>query len=1008
MASALKRKRGPVEVLDAPKRSKSVKSETPKSLQKFNSQNVGWEAAFGAPPKIKDLVQTNGVNGEISDSEEDSVVSEALDFDALQEGDFLSNGRDTTSRKRALKAQDHSRTWKLSESIGGRMINANPAFTADEKYIIVASRTTVHIYSTSTSLLTRSIKLKIEENRPNARICTYCLSPTQPEILWVACSDGHIYSVNWTSGAGATQWWATSSTGCDYMTVASMESAGRRRDVVFTTEKRKDEGWRVTAHELAPPDGEIKIAARTIYTSNDQITFLTTAKEGAVVVGAAGKKLLLGRLRSTEYDTVDKIKFEFRVFETTDRISSLDLRASERTGTEALKKSILKKIPIVDLVIGDVRGAIFVHNDLLANLIRAQDGTLPKGISLTPRKLHWHRQEVQTVKWSLDGNYIISGGTETVLVLWQLDTGKQQFLPHMSATIQNVVVAPSGSSYGIQLADNSALILSTAELQPTTNIAGIQASVLGTSEDSKVWRLQDETWQPPLIQRTPAVINPRSPSQLLLAVGQTHEVNPQEPLVMSSPFLQTFDLGSGHNLYRQALTRTNITNINAAPSAHRLSEPRVTHMKISYDGTWLATVDEWTPPEHDLAFLGHQEKDLEVERRARREVFLKFWQWSSENKAWELVSRIDTPHTLSRSSSFAGRILDISADPSSLRFSTVGEDGVVCIWSTKTRKRDNVVVRDKGGKAFRNWHCQQAISLGKSELLDEPGSLDAPLTSGSVAFSEDGSVLAAACSSRDGVLHLVDPESGIIRMSQSGLFEGNIVKIDFLGQDLITLSDKLLVYDLVSNETRFGISLRHELSELSMEQKQQMMHLAVDQRSRTFSIALPIKAWSNKKATSLQHRHSELFVFHQDKARPQLKEIFPSIVTALLPAIDSEGYFVLDATAEIRTVHKKGSQVLTTLAQSTSALNLDVEPQESEGLLRLVDDVEEVEEMDEDQLPTPAATQDGNEDEDEDETPVVTQQQLSEVFDIGPSFALPPLEEMFYQVAGLFSSKPLA
>lgn len=123
-----------MEVLDAPKRSKSVKSETPKSLQKFNSQNVGWEAAFGAPPKIKDLVQTNGVNGEISDSEEDSVVSEALDFDALQEGDFLSNGRDTTSRKRALKAQDHSRTWKLSESIGGRMINANPAFTADEKY----------------------------------------------------------------------------------------------------------------------------------------------------------------------------------------------------------------------------------------------------------------------------------------------------------------------------------------------------------------------------------------------------------------------------------------------------------------------------------------------------------------------------------------------------------------------------------------------------------------------------------------------------------------------------------------------------------------------------------------------------------------------------------------------------------------------------------------------------------------------------------------------------------
>ena len=133
MASALKRKRGPVEVLDTPKRAKSVKSAAPNSLQKLNSQNVGWEAAFGAPPKEKDLVKTNGINGDVSDSEEDSAASEALDFDALHEEDFLANGLDTTTRKRALKGQEHSKTWKLSESIGGRMINADPAFTADER-----------------------------------------------------------------------------------------------------------------------------------------------------------------------------------------------------------------------------------------------------------------------------------------------------------------------------------------------------------------------------------------------------------------------------------------------------------------------------------------------------------------------------------------------------------------------------------------------------------------------------------------------------------------------------------------------------------------------------------------------------------------------------------------------------------------------------------------------------------------------------------------------------------
>src|ERR1700712_1940639 len=110
----------------------------------------------------------------------------------------------------------------------------------------------------------------------------------------------------------------------------------------------------------------------------------------------------------------------------------------------------------------------------------------------------------------------------------------------MSATIQNVVISPTGSSYAVQLADNSAMILSTAELSPTTNIAGIQASVLAYENDeSEVLRLREESWKDPLVQRTPAVINPIFSSKLLLAVGQTQEINLAEPLVMGSPYLQT-------------------------------------------------------------------------------------------------------------------------------------------------------------------------------------------------------------------------------------------------------------------------------------------------------------------------------------------------------------------------------------------------------------------------------------------------------------------------------------
>ena len=598
------------------------------------------------------------------------------------------------------------------------------------------------------------------------------------------------------------------------------------------------------------------------------------------------------------------------------------------------------------------------------------------------------------------GNYIISGGTETVLVLWQLDTGKQQFLPHMTATIQNVVVSPSGSSYGVQLADNSTMVLSVAELKPTANIAGIQARILEYEGqiDSSVRRVEETAFQLPLFQHTAALVNPANPSQLLLTVGPTQGVNHIKPLHTSIPFLQTFDLGTGHGVSRQALARTNVTNTNIAPNAHLISEPRVVLVKASFDGMWLATVDEWVPPKRDMDFIGHQGMDFEAECRQRTEVFLKFWQWSKENGDWELVTRIDAPHASTDATS-AGRILDLAADPSSTRFSSVGDDGVVRTWSLKARKRDGVPVRWKDGKTLRNWNCQHAISIGKSELMNES---HAPLQNACVAFSEDGSVLAAACGKQvDGLLHLLDPELGTVRSSRTGMFEGPILKMEFLGQDLITVSDRLLVHDLVADELRSGLRLGSAVTLLSTQQKIEMIHLAVDRESHTFAIALPATYDGRTGRTiSLVHRYSELAVFQPDTLTPVLVHDFSTLVTALLPAVGSEGYLVLDSAAEIWSVLKKGIQAVTSLAQSTSALQLDTVDEPTGDLLRLVEDEDEAGEVEIIQPPADLPM-----DDDDDENPVVTQQQLSEVFDIGPSFALPPMEDMFYQVAALFGSK---
>ncbi|TQS36652.1 hypothetical protein Golomagni_02891 [Golovinomyces magnicellulatus] len=990
MSASLKRKRSSFNKVEGLKRTKTVNSQIAKppeasvSVDGLNNETV-QDKSLWKDSKIKSFQPANssiyhGVQ-ETSNHEESSVAS-------------------------AFNRNKIAESWHLSPPIGGRMIRSDPVFSVDEKFLIAASRSTINVTATTSSLLVRSIKLKLDPIfAVSTQIVTICLSPSRSNILWVACSDGSIFSVDWTTGAGADSFWTVSSTGCIHMTVASMESNGRKRDVIFTTENRKDGGYRTTANELADPDGPIAIATRTIYTSKEPIQCLKAAIDGSVIVGASGNRILVGRLRSTQFDTVDKIKFEFRILESKDYITSIDIKLSKRPDPKASLKNKTHRIPIVDLVIGNIRGVIFIHSDLAGKLFsQFQNEAVPSLSGLMPSKLHWHRQSVHSVKWSLDGNYIISGGKETVLVLWQLETGKRQFLPHMSAVIENIVVSPNGSSYAIQLSDNSLMALSTADLLPKMIITGIQTPIIQSSKfmDRTIQGNIGGSFHKPLMQHIPAIMNPVNPSQILLAVGSVGEITANGPFIISNPLLQTFDLATCKSTSVQALTRTNITNTNSAPSTHSLMEPRVTKLKVSSDGSWLATVDDWSPPDHDYEFLNYSGKDPSTEKRYRREVYLKFWQFNASTKVWELVSRIDMPHLFNDCSGDSGSILDLTADPSFPRFATIGSDRTVKIWYTKSRMRDGVLVRGTQGEVLKNWRCLRTIQLEKSDIseMDCQLSNSLPLT-GCLSFSEDGSVLAAVIGGKNARLHIINPESGDIRRSYPGLIEDEIYGLEFLGQDLIILSNKLQSFDLILEETRHILKLRSSTANLTTDQKREMMHLAVNNQSKTFAVALPKLSTG---AEPLLGARSELAVFHQDIWKPLHKEMFSSLISALLPAISSEGYLILDTCAEIYTVLRKGTHKPIFLAQSTSALRLDATAGSDEQACSLLDEGEKI-------VDEPISNISKHLDEAynaDDQSPVVTQNQLTQILDVGPSFALPPIEELFYQVAGLFTNNSVA
>lgn len=227
----------------------------------------------------------------------------------------------------------------------------------------------------------------------------YNLSPSNPNLIWVGFSDGAVYLVDWTSGEGISDFWTTSTTGLVHMAVAAIDTTSGRKDIIYTTEMRSGGGWRITAHDLAAPGSSTKPVARAIYTSTQEIQILNASSDGCIIVAASGNRILLGTLRSSDVESVEKIRYEFRVFESSDHIASLDMRVSEKPSATGVKSSKVLKVGAVDVVVGDIRGAIFVHNNLLANLIRAETAS----VNLLPRKLHWHRKAVSSVKWSLDG-----------------------------------------------------------------------------------------------------------------------------------------------------------------------------------------------------------------------------------------------------------------------------------------------------------------------------------------------------------------------------------------------------------------------------------------------------------------------------------------------------------------------------------------------------------------------------------------------------------------------------
>ena len=860
-------------------------------------------------------------------------------------------------------------------------------YLINSRYLLVAYHTYVAVYSTSTLLLVRKLHMTKGE-----RIAAIMLSPSKQDQIYVATASGRIELWAWPNGHKVTQWKTQEHL---QSLTAVRQSEAESSDLIFSIGQVSGTIWQLSVQYAQSSEPGRDVQNLTLYTQKQPLSSIQVVDNGRSILLTSGQQLILGTCRDFRMSNVEDLKYVWRTITCPEWIVSLDVRVRDGSNQGPTAKSHLSLSPI-DVVVGGLRGSIHIYEDFLRRLIDFEKAS-QKGRSeqLMSRRLHWHRNAVLAVKWSMDGNYLISGGQETVLILWQLDSGRKDTLPHLGASIESIVVSPGGSSYGIRLADNSAMILSTSDMRPSFSVSGIQIPV--TFQAQKLLPMlptvdvllsEKRRRMHPSIS---ACMSQRKPGLILFAVPPQALSRVASPVKQNASYIQTFDVGTAHQISRQALTRTKITNLNMGPESNTIEEPDVSHIATSRDGQWLATVDEWMPPKRDLASLAFDNEREREEQIFRQEIYLKFWSWNDSSEVWELVSRVDNPHASEYGNAYdGGRVLALAANPHSIGFATYGEDGSVKSWRPTARRRNGIQIKGKDGKALASWHCRWTTAIESP-----PKSPDIDATPNAhIAYSPDGSVVAAGLqTSFPSPIYLLDSYSGKIQSLHTGLYTGPLLGLGILGRHLIILSNDLVVWDVVTDAIHYGIDL--QLPALSVARLAPSSHLAIDLQHETFALAVP-ESKSTKQDAKLK---SQIAIFDSAEAEPLFVTSLPAPTIALLPATGKKGYYAVDSAAEIRTLTP--GQTLPLAAMEVPK----VETAPQLGLKAIFGSSGQEKGSKLDLLSNGSSTIAPLPQADDNDPMAVSQERLAEIFDQGPAYALPPLSELFEQVAGLVGGR---
>ncbi|KAJ3319080.1 WD repeat-containing protein 75 [Boothiomyces sp. JEL0866] len=203
---------------------------------------------------------------------------------------------------------------------------------------------------------------------------------------------------------------------------------------------------------------------------------------------------------------------------------------------------------------------------------------------------HWHQYQVLSLDISSDGHYMLSGGLEDTLCLWQVQTRHTQFIPRLSSHLINITISPNQMQYSVCLNDNSLLLISASSLEISQTISGLKAATV----DKKLY--------------------PHSVGLTVDPISQCLVLNGRPST------LQFYDTARDQNAKEIDLMLHNRV------AGDKVYQPHIRHASFTTEGDWMVTVDT----KNNLEF--------------QNETFLNFWKYNESKQTFQINTRVDKAH----------------------------------------------------------------------------------------------------------------------------------------------------------------------------------------------------------------------------------------------------------------------------------------------------------------------------------------------------------------------------